>query len=331
MDLDTKGGIGMYEILIIGGGPIGLFAGFYAGMRKLKGCIIESLPYIGGQLSTLYGEKSIYDIPTQVDIKAKDAAEMIYQQYSRFKDEIPLFLNCELKQITKIDDHYKVVTSTQTFETKSILFCTGNGNFTPRKLEVPGSADPAIIYKIPDFSIFKGKQVLILGGGDSAMDWGVMIGRIAKSITVIHRRNEFRAHEETIKEFKTIIKGTVKTPYDIIEVKPDHHLVIKNKETNALESLPFDYIVVNYGFLPAKNNLESLGVKCEQGSIVVDTDMSCNVAGIFGCGNAVTYKGKLKTLAVGFGEAATAVTAINHYLYPEKNVAFLYSSVSLKA
>lgn len=320
----------MYEIVIIGGGPIGLFAGFYVGMRKLKGCIIESLPYVGGQLSTLYGEKSIYDIPTQVDIKAKDAAAMIFKQYQKFEKEVPLFLGCELKKISQVDNYFVIETSTQKLETKTILFCTGNGNFIPRKLEVPGSESSKVLYKIPDFSIFANKQVLILGGGDSAVDWGVVIGRSAAKVTIVHRRNEFRAHEETIEEFKNITKGTIKTPFDIIKIINDSELCIKSKADGHEEKLPFDYIVVNYGFLPSKNNLESLGVKCEAESILVQTDMASNINGIFGCGNAVTYKGKLKTLAVGFGEAATAVTAISHYLYPEKNVAFLYSSVSLK-
>lgn len=323
----------MLDVVIVGSGPIGLFAGFYAGMRKLNGCIIESLPYVGGQLTTLYKDKEIFDIPTQKSIKAKDVIDQVYAQYKQFINEIPLYLNNELHSIKKIDGGYEIQTSKQKIECKTILFATGNGNFTPRKLTVEGNDAENILYKIDSIETFKDKKVVVLGGGDSALDWGVMLLENGIKTTIIHRRNEFRAHEETIEKFKSK-NGIIKTPYDVVALNLKNNIVkeiiIKNKETENEEQIDTDYILVNYGFLPSKNKFSEIDINMEQGSFIVSSDMSTSCEGIYACGNAVTYKGKLKTIAVGFGEAATAITAINHYIFPNKNVANIYSSVAIK-
>jgi thioredoxin reductase (NADPH) len=321
----------MLDVLIVGAGPVGLYAAFNSGMRKLKGAVIEALPYPGGQLTTLYAEKPIYDSPGIPYILAKDLVKSLLDQHERFVKDFPVHLNQQIKNIDKKEDHFVVTTTNHTFETKTLLFSSGNGTFEPRKLDMPGKESSNILYRVSDLSMFKDKEVIILGGGDSALDWGVMVKDVAKKAVLIHRRAEFRGHEETLDIFKT--KGSVKVPYVIekLNVVGDKvvSLDIMHKETNEKETVTADFIIVNYGLLPSKNAYDTIGVEIEKNSIKVTPDMASTYKGIFACGNCVIYPGKMKTISTGFGEAATAVNTINGYLNPGKANAVVYSSALL--
>jgi len=321
----------MLDILIVGAGPVGLFAAFNSGMRKLKGAVIEALPYPGGQLTTLYAEKPIFDSPGIPYILAKDLVKNLLDQHSRFINDFPIHLNQQIKSIEKKEDHFVVVTTNHTFETKTLLFSSGNGTFEPRKLDMEGKESENILYRVSDLSMFKDKDVVILGGGDSALDWGVMVKDVARNATLIHRRAEFRGHEETLDIFKT--KGTVKVPFVIEKLNVENNKVVSldimNKETNEKDNVKADYIIVNYGLLPSKNAYDSIGVELEKNSIKVTPDMASTIKGIFACGNCVIYPGKMKTISTGFGEAATAVNSINGYLNPGKANAVIFSSALL--
>ena len=179
--------------------------------------------------------------------------------------------------------------------------------------------------------MFKDKEVLVLGGGDSALDWGVMVKDVARKATLIHRRAEFRGHEETLEIFKT--KGIVKVPYTIDKLNVENNKVVSveitHKETNEKETITCDYIIVNYGLLPSKNAYDSIGVDLEANSIKVTPNMASSKKAIFAAGNCVIYPGKMKTISTGYGEAATAINSINGYLNPGKANAVVYSSALL--
>lgn len=312
----------MLDLLIVGAGPIGLFAAFEAGAKKLKTEVIESLNYVGGQLTTLYPEKPIYDFPGYKNILAKDLIKELYNQYSQFEKEVPINFATTLISINKKDDHYEVLTNKKTFETKTILLTTGNGGFNPRRLPLEGEDKISnLSYSLIDINRYKNKDVLILGGGDSALDFGNMLKGIAKNLTISHRRNDFRAAEDSVSKFKE--HGKIYTPYTPTILNYTENkgtsLVLENVETKESLSLYFDELIVSYGFLPSKINYESLGIETVNNDIKVSTNMETSVQNIFACGNCVTYNGKIKTLACGMGETSVALHSIESVIYPNKS------------
>lgn len=321
----------MLDVVIIGAGPIGLFAAFNAGMRNLKGALIEAQSYVGGQLTTIYAEKPIYDIPGIKEIKAKDLAKQLYEQYLPFQDKIPLYLNNKFFEIERKEDFFLVKTANHIFETKTILLTVGNGGFNPRRLTLPGSDQyQNIVYFIKNIEDFANKQVVLLGGGDSALDWANVLVNVAKSTTLVHRRREFRAHDESIRLFEK--RGTILTPYTVEELLPKEettlsHLVLKQVEDNTYKTIEADVVIVNYGFLPSLIKYSNFNLEHDDLGLLIAQDMSTSLEGVYAAGNCVHYPGKLKTLASGLGEAVTAIHAINNRLFPTKNNLPIYSSV----
>lgn len=321
----------MVDILIVGAGPVGLYAAFYSAMRGIKGEIIESLNYVGGQLTTLYPSKPIYDIPGFTKITANDFIEALKVQYDQFKDDVVLKLSTKLENITKKDDYFEVKTSDGIIEARAILLTTGNGDFRPRPLDIKDSANyKNVIYSFKDINIFKDKNVAILGGGDSAVDFANMIKEVANKTYLIHRRNEFRAHEDSLNKYRE--KGTILTPYKATEFKEVDgdkvkKLTLQNLETEETMDIDVDYIFVNFGNLPSTFDLSSLGLNTTKEGLIVDEHFMTNIEGIYAAGNAITYPSKIKTITTGFGEVMTAINEINFRLNPAQNTRLIYSSV----
>lgn len=321
----------MLDLLIIGAGPIGLFAAFNAGMRNFKSAIIDAQSYVGGQLTTIYAEKPIYDVPGIKEIKAKDLIDQLYDQYKPFMEKVPLYLSNKFFEIEQQADHFLVKTANHEFLTKTILLTVGNGGFNPRKLNVEKSDQfQNIVYFIKNLEAYRNKDVVVLGGGDSALDWANMLSDVAKSTTLIHRRNEFRAHDESIRLFQQ--KNKILTPYVVDQLlsKDENYvdeLVLKNIQDNSLLHLKTDAVVVNFGFLPSLIKYNNFNLAHDDQGLDVKQDMSTSLPGVYAAGNCVTYPGKLKTIASGFGEAATAIHAINNHLFPSKNNLPIYSSI----
>lgn len=310
----------MLEVLIIGAGPTGLYAAFLAGLRKLNAAVIESAGEAGGQLTAVYKDKFIYDIPGFPKVTALDYVKEQIKQMERFTNDIPFYYGNEALEVTRKEDHFEVVTNQQTFLTKNILIAHGGGGFVPQKLKLDKEYDN-VLYFVKDLTIFNGKKVAVLGGGDSALDWAVSIADNGADVTLIHRRNEFRALPTTVEEFKE--KGTILTPLLVEGVIGEDltakKLVLKHAETKELSELDVDYIVVNYGFVLSKSKLAEWGIEGEKGLINVDSRMQSSVRGIYAAGNGVNYIGKVKLISVGQGEAAIAINAIANDLYPERN------------
>ncbi|MFA7417936.1 MAG: NAD(P)/FAD-dependent oxidoreductase [Acholeplasma sp.] len=321
----------MLDVLIIGAGPTGLYAAFLAGLRNLNAAVIESSAEAGGQLTAVYKDKYIYDIPGFPKITAKDYIDGQVLQYERFKDSIPIYYNEEAIDIQKSDDYFIVKTNTKTIETKFVLIAHGGGGFVPQKLKIDRQFDN-VLYFIKDLKQFKDKKIVVLGGGDSALDWAIDLSTYTKDVTLIHRRDEFRALQSSVDTFKS--RGHILTPYMVDDVIGDDQtantLILKHAKTHERISIDADFIIVNYGFVLTKSKLDAWGIEGDKGLIKVDYTMQTNVEGIYAAGNGIHYPGKVKLISTGQGEAATAIQSITTILYPEKTKRFEHSTTLIK-
>jgi ferredoxin/flavodoxin---NADP+ reductase len=313
----------MYDLIIIGAGPAGLYAATCAAMNKVNAVLIESSSELGGQL-TLYKEKSIYDIPGFSKINTGDFLNQLYKQYLSYKDQVPLHLNTQALEVKGNFGYFIVTTNQGVFEAKTVLLSNGGGMFQPRQLELAQKESMKnIYYFVKDLNELRHKDVVILGGGDSAIDWGLSLLDIAKSVTVIHRRNDFRAHQQNVEHLREF--GNVLTPYvphalvgeDLIT-----HLVIKNLDTNELKTIKTDALLVFYGVSPVKSKIDQWKVDCKDYSILVSPDMKTSREGVYAVGNSIYYEGKLKMIVTALGEAASAVGSITRILYPERTMTY---------
>lgn len=204
-----------YDITIIGGGPVGLFTAFYAGLRGMRVKIIESLSELGGQPAILYPEKMIYDIPAYPALTGAELTENLLKQLSRFKDRTTICLKEEVLSFEKVEGGFSITTNKAEHFSKAIIIACGNGAFAPRTLGLEGEedfADHNLFYNVHQLEQFAGQKVVICGGGDSAVDWALALEDIAESVTVVHRRDAFRAHEHSVELLKASTVNLL-TPY----------------------------------------------------------------------------------------------------------------------
>ncbi len=313
----------LYDVIIIGAGPSGLFAGTLAAMNQLKACIIESSSEYGGQL-TLYREKAVYDMPGFSKILAGDLVNSLYQQYLGYADKVPLYLNTQAKNFKKVDDYFILSTDQNTLKTKTIIMANGGGMFQPKRLDLENiDSFDNVYYYVQKTDIFKNQDIVILGGGDSAVDWGLTLLDSVKSVTLIHRRNDFRAHEQNVHLLKE--KATVLTPYQTVKLEKKNNqsvLTIKHAETGELKDIKFDHLIVFYGMVPIRERLDQWGMEIEKNAFKVTCALETSVKNIYAIGNSVYYEGKLRMIVTGLGEAATAVGQITKTLYPNKMSVF---------
>ncbi|MBS4173937.1 NAD(P)/FAD-dependent oxidoreductase [Bacillus sp. FJAT-49736] len=321
----------VYDITIIGGGPAGLFTAFYGGMRQTSVKIIESLPQLGGQLSTLYPEKYIYDVAGFPKVKAQDLVDNLKEQISMFSPTI--CLDQAVADIERLEDEtFKLVTDKEIHYSKTIIITAGVGAFQPRRLELENAAQyegKNLHYFINDMQQFEGKKVAILGGGDSAVDWALMLEPIAEKVTLIHRRDKFRAHEHSVATLQAS-KVEIKTPFVPIELIGDENeakqLILEEVKGERKETIEFDALIVNYGFISSLGPIKDWGLKIEKNSIVVNSKMETNIPGIYAAGDICTFEGKIKLIATGFGEAPTAVSNAKAYIDPKSRLQPMHST-----
>ena len=316
----------MHDLLIIGAGPAGIYAGFQAGLRGVKAIIVDSLPMQGGLLTTFYPDKPIYDIPGFANIRADHFIEALMKQYRPFAAQAPIHYGEKIINLKAIKDGYEAISETgNIFQTKYVMIASGAGSLSPRKLEsMHEQVLPFVHYSVQDLKRFEKKRVVVLGGGDSALDWANTLLPIAQSVTIIHRRLEFRALQHSIDSFK--LKGKVLAPYDIDFIaKPSAlHIHLTEIEKQTQLTVEADEVVVCYGFLAAVGTYQSWGLEAKQDGIVVNSKMETNLGNVFAVGNASTYEGKSKNIATAFGEVAAVMEMMNLRLFPGKK--HVYSS-----
>lgn len=318
------------DIIIIGGGPAGMFAAFYAGMRQASVKIIESMPQLGGQLAALYPEKYIYDVAGFPKVTAQELVNRLNEQMSHFPVDVRL--EEKVLKLTKKDERlFEVETDAGVHQSKAVIITAGVGAFEPRRLELPEAAKfekKNLHYFVSDLNKFAGQKVLISGGGDSAVDWALMLEPIAEQVTLIHRRDKFRAHEHSV-ELLMKSKVNVVTPKEIEKLNGTDRIesvTIKDIKSGVSEEVPVDAVIVNFGFVSSIGPIAEWGLEIDSGSIIVDSRQETSIPGIFAAGDITTYPGKLKLIAVGFGEAPTAINNAKVYIDPDAKLSPGHSS-----
>ncbi len=321
----------VYDITIIGGGPVGLFTAFYGGMRQASVKIIESLPQLGGQLSALYPEKYIYDVAGFPKVRAGELINNLKEQMAKFQPAVALEQSVE-KVEKQPDGIFKLTTNKEVHYSKTIIVTAGNGAFQPRRLEIDGAAQyehKNLFYFIEDLNQFAGQKIVVFGGGDSAVDWALMLEPIAEQVTIVHRRDKFRAHEHSVENLEKS-KAAIKTPFVPDELIGDENgikqVVIKEVNGEGKVTIDVDAVICNYGFVSSLGPIKEWGLEIDKNSIMVNSKMETNVPGIYAAGDICTYEGKVKLIACGFGEAPTAVNNAKSYMDPKSKIQPLHSS-----
>ncbi|MEH7334163.1 NAD(P)/FAD-dependent oxidoreductase [Neobacillus drentensis] len=321
----------VFDITIIGGGPVGLFTAFYGGMRQASVKIIESLPQLGGQLSALYPEKYIYDVAGFPKVRAQELINNLKEQMAKFEPSVALEQSVE-KLEKQEDGTFKLTTNKEVHFSKTVIITAGNGAFQPRRLELESAVQyekKNLYYFIEDLNQFAGQKVVVFGGGDSAVDWALMLEPIAEKVTIIHRRDKFRAHEHSVENLFNS-KVDVKTPYIPAELIGDEdgikQVVLQDANGEGKETIDVDAVVCNYGFVSSLGPIKEWGLEIVKNSIAVNSKMETNIPGIYAAGDICTYDGKVKLIACGFGEAPTAVNNAKSFIDPKAKVQPLHSS-----
>ena len=324
------------DIVIIGAGPVGLFSVFEAGMLKMKCHVIDALDFIGGQCSALYPEKPIYDIPAYPCILAQDLINKLEEQIEPFSPTYHLG-----QQVVGFhpqeDGSFNIITSKNIkINAKAIIIAAGCGAFGPNRppLEnIEQFEGESVMYSVRNKESLRDKNIVIAGGGDSAVDWAITLSEIAKSITVVHRRNKFRcAPESTSKMNKLVETGKViiAAPYQL------HKLYGHNKTLDTIDLIDFEGNIKNIQcdiLLPFFGLSMDLGpildwqLSLEKKHISVSSEtMHTNIKGVYAIGDVATYPGKLKLILTGFSEAAVAAHSIYTLVYPDQPLHFEYST-----
>jgi len=327
------------DILIIGAGPTGLFTVFEAGLLKLKCHIIDGLPQPGGQLSELYPKKPIFDIPGFPSVLAGDLVANLMEQIKQFQPGFTL--NEVAETIDQLEDGTFIVTTNKgtKHHANSVAIAGGLGSFEPRKpqleeIEFYEQNDRGVEYFVKDPEKFRNKKVVISGGGDSALDWSIFLSNVASSVTLVHRRNEFRGaldSVEKVQELKELGKIKLITPGEIVGFNGKDHLESVIIETNGEKiTTETDCFIPLFGLTPKLGPIANWGLEIEKNAIKVDNslDYQTNIPGIYAIGDVNTYPGKLKLILCGFHEATLMVQSVYQRMNPGKKYVLKYTIVS---
>ena len=307
----------MYDVIVVGGGPTGLTAGIYARTRDLSTLVLEAKRF-GGQLKSLYPTKSVYDYPSYIAIEAEDLGALFVDHARE--------AGCEMRDGEEVLDIKRqkkgilVRTDKERYEGRAVILALGWGLFTPKTLNVPGEAEldgHGVFYMIPDRRQFRGKRVVIVGGGDSALEAALQLVATAARVTVVHRRDVFRGMEKNVDAVKRVPVELLLNS-EVTEIQGNgsvENAVVYNNQTLERRVVEADAVIVQVGFATTLEKVRRWGVELEgDRHIRVKADMSTNVQGIFACGDIVSYPNKEKRVVTGAGEAVTAVMSAYKHL-----------------
>jgi thioredoxin reductase (NADPH) len=314
----------LYDITIVGGGPVGLFAAFYAGLRGMKTKIVDSLGQLGGQLTAIYPEKFVYDVGGFPKVLAKDLAKGFIEQGTRFQPTV-----CLEETVTELvpgaDRSWEVRTNRGVHRSKTVLLAMGVGAFEPKKLPVPNLPSfegKGVHYFVKSKADFAGKKVMIVGGGDSAIDYCLMLEPVASAVTLIHRRPGFRAQDEGIEQVhKSRVR--VKIPFEVKSVHGNgclERVTIFDNKTMAEEVHDVDALVFALGFVADVSFLKRWGLEIEGNQVKTDPICRTNLPGVFAAGDIAVHPGSLRLIATGVGDAAIAVCNAKVTIDPSEKV-----------
>ena len=325
------------DILIIGAGPVGLFTVFEAGLVKLRCHLIDSLPQAGGQLTEIYPKKPIYDIPGFPSILAGDLVDNLMAQAAPFKPGFTLGERAEtIEQLE--DGRFRVVTHRGTEHIAPVIAIAGGlGCFEPRKPPIPNIADfedKGVEYIIKDPELYRDKKVVISGGGDSALDWTIYLANLAKSVTIVHRRKEFRGAPDSVdKVLELQESGQIQVITEAEVTALNGNGVLKEvgiqHSTNGEMVIETDHFIPLFGLSPKLGPIADWGLQINKNAIVVNTfDYATNIPGIYAIGDINDYPGKLKLILCGFHEATLMVQSAFKRIKPETKYTLKYTTVN---
>jgi thioredoxin reductase len=315
----------LFDIIIVGAGPTGLFGVFYAGMRGMKTKVIEALPEAGGQLTALYPEKDIFDVAGFPVVGAKQLVEACKQQAEMANPNTVYVYNQRVDTLNKLEDGtFELITQVgQKHYGRCVVLSAGIGAFEPNRHPAATARDfeqKGVFYSVINLPQYADKNVLVVGGGDSAVDYALMTEPIAKSVTLIHRREGFRAHEESLNKLAAS-KVQVRTFYEMRSVSGDDNwvkqaLIFDNRSGEEM-LLDVDYIVLGTGFKASLGKMLEWGLQIEsKKQIATNSKGETNIPGVYAAGDVSWYPGKIRLIATGFGEVATAVNNAKAYIDP---------------
>jgi len=323
------------DVLVIGAGPVGLFAVHQLGIIGLKAEVVDNLDKLGGQCIELYPDKPIYDIPGIPECTGETLTKSLLEQIKPFKTNF--HLNERVEEISKEENNWKIKTNkNKIFIAPNVIIAGGVGSFEPRKFTVKGAdifENKSIFYSVKDKNFFKGKKVCIFGGGDSALDWAIELSKFAE-ITLVHRRDEFRGAEhsaEVARKLEKEGKIKIKTPFQIqsIEGKDKINSIILKKEDGKTEEIKTDFILGFFGLIMKLGPIAEWGLNLDKKTIPVGTEnFQTNKKGIFAIGDICTYPGKLKLILSGFHEGALAARACFKLARPNEKYRFEFTTTS---
>ncbi|MGZ4449393.1 MAG: NAD(P)/FAD-dependent oxidoreductase [Nocardioides sp.] len=300
------------DLLIIGAGPTGLFAAYYAGFRGFRVAVVDSLPELGGQITAMYPEKQILDVAGFPSVKGRDLVEGLVSQAATASPEYFLDRTATTLEhrgdtvVVGLDDGTEV-------QAKAVLITAGIGKFSPRPLPAgDGWLGRGMEFFVPSFAPYAGKDVVIVGGGDSAFDWALHLEPVARSVTLVHRRDAFRAHQRTVDQVQASATRIV-TKAEVTALRgggPDGSGPLESVDVTVGEettTYPCQAVVAALGFVADLGPLQQWGIAVEKRHVVVDPAMRTSLERVYAAGDITEYPGKVRLIAVGFGEAATAV------------------------
>lgn len=312
----------LYDLTIVGAGPVGLYGATLASLHGMSVKVVESLPECGGQLRALYPEKLIYDVPGFPAVTGKALAAALEEQALQYQPRMCLGETVEELEI-RPDGTFVLRSAKATHFTRAILITAGIGAFAPRKLPAEGAQrfeGRGVYYFVPAFQSFQGMRVVVVGGGDTALDWTLALAPYAAQVILVHRRTEFRAQAESVRRVRELGNVVVRTPCEVREVGGTdtvEWVTLTCAGTGQEERLPADAVVSGLGFHSDLGPIRHWGLEVVGSTVKVDpATMQTSLPGIFAAGDVVSYPGKVRLIANGFGEIGIAVDAIRHYLHP---------------
>ena len=310
----------VFDVVLVGGGPAGLFGAFYAGLRGMRPLIIDSLEQLGGQLVALYPEKFIYDVAGFPAVLARTLVQELVKQACQYQPAIAL--GEQVQHRRRLDENtIECKTDKNKYSGRSVVICAGAGSFTPKRLPNVNCRQyegRGVSYFVRDMAAWRGKRLLIVGGGDSAVDWTLNLLRGTDKITLIHRLDHFRAHEDSVKKLLAS-PAKVRTFYELKAVHGSERVesvTIFNNKTGQEEDLEVDGVLINIGFSSTLGPIHDWGLAMDKNGIVVNSKMETNLPGVYAAGDVASYPGKLKLIATGFGEATIAVNHAKAFIDP---------------
>lgn len=323
------------DVVIIGAGPVGLFAAFQAGMLGMKSCVIDSLDFVGGQCSALYPEKPIYDIPGHPEISAQSLISNLEKQAASFKPEY--YLGQQVTGVKKTGESFEVTTSAGvTISSKIVIIAAGCGAFGPNKPpleDIESYEGKSIFYSVLRVEDFRDKKIVIAGGGDSAVDWSIALSSVAKMVYLVHRRDKFRATPESLRRLAEISSEgrlEIVVPYQLHALEGgDGYLtsvVVQNLD-GSNKKLEADILLPFFGLKMSLGPILDWGLNIEANHIKVSKEnYETNIPGIYAIGDIASYSGKIKLILTGFAEAASALHHAYSRVFEGKSLHFQYST-----